>query len=103
MERNSELPCDCKYSCIFNLTRQYMVLLGILFLVQFSISVAALAVGNNQYDSTAASGWCKLKDSDKNDLQKDLSCFGYSAEYLNTTGAGCMGPGSVCPTSKPCF
>jgi len=75
----------------------YMILLGILFIVQFSISVAALAVGNNQYESMADSGWCKLQPSDKNDLQRDFGCYAYKA-ISNKTG-DCYAQGTDCPTT----
>ena len=82
-----------------------MLLLGILFIIQFSISVAALAIGNNQQDSIAAAGWCALSDADKNDLQNAVGCFGFvdlnPANYNSTVPvtALCMAPGSTCPSS----
>lgn len=78
----------------------YMVLIGILFLVQFSISIAALAIGNNSYDSMASSGWCKLKDSDKNDLQRDIGCYGFNTQdNISSTAPStdCTIAGSACP------
>jgi MIP family channel proteins len=76
----------------------YMIFLGILFLVQFAVSIAALAIGNNGYDSMASTGWCKLKDSDKNDLQRDIGCYGFTTQ-VNVTGfsTDCMIPGTACP------
>lgn len=76
----------------------YMVLLGVLFIVQFSISIAALAVGNNQYDSMATSGWCSLADSDKGDLQRDFTCYGFNNETITAANA-CMKGGSSCSTA----
>lgn len=94
-----------------------------LFIIQFSISVAALAIGNNQQDSLASSGWCRLSDPEKNDIQSNGFCFGFqdvdstnfnASLHVNSTAsmtAACMGPGSFCPTgncvlsrcSKICF
>lgn len=83
----------------------YMILLGILFIIQFSISVAALAIGNNQQDSLASSGWCKLTDPDKNDIQLNGNCFGFQdvnrSHYNSSTSNMCMGPGPSCPSG--CF
>jgi len=80
----------------------YMALLGILFIVQFSLSVAALAIGNTQQYSLAKSGWCKLQDSDKNDIQNEGLCFGFDdvnpAAYNSSSSPDyCYRPGTFCP------
>lgn len=89
------------------MTVQYMILLALLFIVQFSVSIAALAIGNNQQDSIAKSGWCSLPDNDKNDIQNAGACFGYlipdPLQFNNTADPNyCMRPGSVCPTGIRC-
>lgn len=85
------------------LIAQYMILLSILFIIQFSVSVAALAIGNNQQDSIASTGWCKLSDPDKNDIQNGGSCFGFQSvnpgDFNSSTSNMCMAPGSACPSS----
>jgi hypothetical protein len=75
----------------------------VLFVIQFSISVAALSIGNSQQDSLAQSGWCALPDSTKIDIQNDGGCFGFldltPSDYwanISITPA-CMVPGSKCP------
>ena len=83
-----------------------MVLLGVLFIVQFSVSIAALAIGNTQQDSIASKGWCALADSDKNDLQRDANCFGFTdvnpgSFNVTTVPNYCMRPGTLCPLSLP--
>jgi hypothetical protein len=84
-----------------------MIFLGLLFIIQFSISVAALAIGNNQQDQIASSGWCKLSDPDKNDIQREGNCFGFQdlnpASFNSTSSDMCMGPGTFCPTSTIFF
>lgn len=75
----------------------YMLLLAILFIIQFSISVAALAIGNNQQDTLAAQGWCGLQDADKVDIQNNANCYGFWSANVSTTRGDCNAPGTAFP------
>lgn len=82
----------------------YMVLLGILFIVQFSVSVAALAIGNTQQYSIVKSAWCSMSDQSKSDIQVDGGCVGFDnlgdPAFINPAAANyCLRPGSICPAT----
>jgi tetraspanin-13/31 len=78
----------------------YILLLGIVFILQFSISIAALAVDHH---TTAADGWCALDDVDRISIQNKIGCYGFQsnrADLFNSTLPDyCMRPGLRCPTT----
>ena len=67
----------------------YIVALSVLFIVQFSISVAALSKSSG---SLAKSGWCDIDDAFKNDLQDAFNCYGF-ADTNPVNSVPCMNPG----------
>jgi tetraspanin-13/31 len=77
-----------------------MLLLTLLFIIQFSISVAALAIGNNQKDTLAAEGWCRLQDPDKVDIQNNANCYGFDNANASKVFTPC-GPGLAFPPGRP--
>eukprot|EP00048_Salpingoeca_helianthica_P015850 m.228962 g.228962 ORF g.228962 m.228962 type:complete len:227 (-) comp17632_c0_seq1:264-944(-) len=78
----------------------YIILLGIVFILQFSISIAALAVDHH---TTAADGWCALDDYDRISVQNKIGCYGFQSNLADNFNATlpdyCMRPGLRCPHS----
>ncbi|EGD83592.1 hypothetical protein PTSG_04200 [Salpingoeca rosetta] len=68
----------------------YMILLGLLFLIQFSSSIAALSISSSQQQSLLESAWCGSSNATKGEIQRHGDCLGF---YTNTTGINsCYGP-----------
>eukprot|EP00043_Microstomoeca_roanoka_P009748 m.92968 g.92968 ORF g.92968 m.92968 type:complete len:232 (-) comp14682_c1_seq1:406-1101(-) len=68
----------------------YMVLLGILFIIQFSASIAALSINKSQQRSLLETAWCHSSDIEKGQIQLNGDCLGF---YTNTTSeADCFAP-----------
>lgn len=74
----------------------YTILLSLLFIIQFSVSIAALTIPEDQRESIAESGWCQLNNEGKNSLQIQFSCYGVDSILTNET---CMAPGEKCPAT----
>ncbi|CAG2168490.1 unnamed protein product [Oppiella nova] len=76
----------------------YMVILFILFVVQFSIACACLAFGSEQQSRVAAKGWNTASKHDQQSAQSFFNCCGYEktskAVTLNSTD---------CPNVKCCM
>ena len=53
-----------------------MILLSLLFVIQFSVSVAVLAFNHAQQYTVLWDGWCGLNDADKNSIQHKFECYG---------------------------
>jgi len=73
----------------------YMVILFILFIVQFSIACACLAFGSDQQTQLAKKGWDTASKENRERAQKYFNCCGFTktSVYLNITD---------CPDVKCC-
>uniref|UniRef100_A0A8C7YFL8 Tetraspanin 13a n=1 Tax=Oryzias sinensis TaxID=183150 RepID=A0A8C7YFL8_9TELE len=63
---------------------QYMVILFMVFVLQFSISCACLALNTEQQNQLLEVGWNKSENTQK-DVEKTLNCCGFSSVNLNQT------------------
>ncbi|CAL9691133.1 unnamed protein product [Knipowitschia caucasica] len=76
----------------------YMVILFLVFIVQFSVSSACLAINRDQQEHLLEVGW-NNSQSTQRDLEKSLNCCGFRAvDYNNTCTATCF-PNHSC---QPC-
>ncbi|XP_050712455.1 tetraspanin-13-like [Eriocheir sinensis] len=79
----------------------YMIVLFIIFIIQFSVACACLAINEDQQSVVAAKGWKKAGDSIRIDAQNLFSCCGYSNENFNLTQEAdhpsCMDIPLCCP------
>lgn len=64
----------------------YMIILFIVFVVQFSVSCACLSLNKDQQNHLLEIGWNKSEDTQR-DVEKTLNCCGYSAFNPNSTCA----------------
>ncbi|KAL0831291.1 hypothetical protein ABMA28_002134 [Loxostege sticticalis] len=64
----------------------YMVILFLLFLVQFSVACACLAVNSDQQEALAEQGWNKVGLDVKEQVQERFQCCGFQSRIHNTTG-----------------
>ncbi|KAM8735419.1 tetraspanin-13-like [Acanthopagrus schlegelii] len=62
----------------------YMMILFAVFVVQFSVSCACLALNKDQQNLLLEVGWNKSEDTQK-DVEKTLDCCGFS--YVNYNGS----------------
>uniref|UniRef100_A0A8C7YEX2 Tetraspanin 13a n=1 Tax=Oryzias sinensis TaxID=183150 RepID=A0A8C7YEX2_9TELE len=62
----------------------YMVILFMVFVLQFSISCACLALNTEQQNQLLEVGWNKSENTQK-DVEKTLNCCGFSSVNLNQT------------------
>ncbi|XP_063362913.1 tetraspanin-13 isoform X1 [Cydia amplana] len=65
----------------------YMVILFLLFLVQFSVACACLAVNSDQQEMLAKQGWNKVNTEVKSQVQEKFQCCGFETNIrpLNAT------------------
>ncbi|XP_072384908.1 tetraspanin-31-A isoform X1 [Diabrotica undecimpunctata] len=55
----------------------YMVILFLLFLIQFSVACACLGVNNEQQTRLAEEGWKRVNNNTRSNVQKVFSCCGF--------------------------
>ncbi|XP_070822504.1 tetraspanin-13-like [Chaetodon trifascialis] len=68
----------------------YMIILFIVFVVQFSVSCACLALNKDQQNHLLEVGWNKSEDTQK-DIEKTLDCCGFSyVDYNGSCAARCF-------------
>ncbi|CAH1774792.1 unnamed protein product [Owenia fusiformis] len=60
----------------------YMIILFLLFLIQFAIACACLAVNTVQQENIATQGWMKSSVSMKTEVQKTFDCCGFKEQNL---------------------
>ncbi|XP_066999235.1 tetraspanin-13 isoform X2 [Anabrus simplex] len=65
----------------------YMLILFLLFLVQFSVACACLAVNMKQQEALAREGWAGISDAVKTDVQKSFVCCGFDSNNNSTTNS----------------
>lgn len=69
--------CNTAYiSTSFSWTQpsQYMVILFLLFLIQFSLAIALLAMTKNNQEDLIKAGWDQVSTETKNDAMKSFEC-----------------------------
>lgn len=57
-----------------------MVILFLLFLIQFSIACACLGVNSEQQELLAQQGWTRVDNSTKNNVQEVFTCCGFDVK-----------------------
>ncbi|XP_005997590.1 tetraspanin-13a [Latimeria chalumnae] len=68
----------------------YMIILFLVFVVQFSVSSACLALNKDQQDHLLEIGWNNSEIA-SGDLERNLNCCGFrTADYNGTCGASCF-------------
>eukprot|EP00042_Codosiga_hollandica_P040429 m.348057 g.348057 ORF g.348057 m.348057 type:complete len:274 (+) comp55864_c1_seq1:878-1699(+) len=80
----------------------YMGLLGLVFVLQVSISIAVLVFSPADQLALVRVGWCDIDDYDKVHIQSKFNCFGFDGSTQNPNAIQqdqkCMFPGMACPT-----
>lgn len=92
----------------------YMIVLALLFLVQFAVACTCLAVNATQQHKLAASAWNKGSDKTREDVMKHFRCCGFEDQDLIGHGDGehlacntipllshCQASDAVCCTGIP--
>lgn len=63
----------------------YMVILFLLFLIQFSVACACLAVNTAQQEALAEQGWIKVGNETRGQVQEVFTCCGFDNTVDKTT------------------
>ncbi|XP_033624477.1 tetraspanin-31-like isoform X1 [Asterias rubens] len=58
----------------------YMVILFLVFLIQFGVSIACLALGNEQRVQLVEASWNHSSIETKSDIQRGLNCCGFTED-----------------------
>ncbi|XP_060525900.1 tetraspanin-31-A isoform X2 [Cylas formicarius] len=58
----------------------YMLILFLLFLIQFSVACACLGVNQSQQEQLAEQGWVRVKNTTKENVQKTFMCCGFDKQ-----------------------
>ncbi|XP_065053564.1 tetraspanin-13-like [Rhopilema esculentum] len=72
----------------------YLVIMSLLFIIQLSVSIAALAVTSDQQHDILKAGWHKAASAkEKSELQTKLDCCGFETVKFNvsSTNPSCSG------------
>ncbi|XP_008279330.1 tetraspanin-13 [Stegastes partitus] len=78
----------------------YMIILFAVFVLQFSVSCACLALNKDQQNRLLEVGWNKSEATQK-DVEKTLNCCGfYHVNYNGSCAASCFN--SPSPSCDPC-
>lgn len=56
-----------------------MIILFLLFLIQFSIACSCLTVNSEQQKQLAEQGWSRVPDSIKGEVQESFVCCGFNS------------------------
>ncbi|XP_069031479.1 tetraspanin-13-like [Embiotoca jacksoni] len=76
----------------------YMMILFVVFVLQFSVSCACLSLNTDQQNHLLEVGWNK-SEATQRDVEKTLNCCGFSnANYSSSCPASCF----TNPTPTPC-
>lgn len=62
-----------------------MAIMVIVFIILFSVSVAALSISSSQQRALLEKGWASLSNKTKEELQQTGGCCGFDKEFENTT------------------
>ncbi|XP_064899568.1 tetraspanin-31-like [Columba livia] len=82
----------------------YMIILGLVFLVQFGVSCSCLAIDRSRQEQLFSSAWHILSNETRAELERRLDCCGLRNRSappaeLPPCPAGCRSvPGARCPT-----
>ena len=68
---------------LFLTNQQFMAVMCLIFIILFSVSVAALAITSNQENTLLRKAWGSFGQSTKKDVQKFGGCCGF--ENMNDT------------------
>ncbi|CAM9606205.1 tetraspanin-31-B-like [Lethenteron reissneri] len=68
----------------------YIVILFLLFIVQFSVSCSCLAFNSSQQETLLKYGWKNLSNRTVGDLEKKLDCCGFFQQKLTECLAACQ-------------
>ncbi|XP_066581315.1 tetraspanin-31 [Prorops nasuta] len=86
----------------------YMLILFLLFLIQFSIACACLAVNTKQQEQLAQEGWARVEPDLKEKVQSTFTCCGFNSTDVDTF-APTLAPDSCanlhlicCPSPEDC-
>ncbi|XP_011137506.1 tetraspanin-13 isoform X1 [Harpegnathos saltator] len=88
----------------------YMLILFLLFLIQFSIACACLAVNTKQQEQLAEQGWLHVDNDLKTKVQNTFNCCGFNSTSAVLNPVSCDEVNKICcptadvdPTScSPC-
>uniref|UniRef100_UPI003AAB3B3A tetraspanin-13b isoform X1 n=1 Tax=Centroberyx gerrardi TaxID=166262 RepID=UPI003AAB3B3A len=82
----------------------YMIILFMVFIVQFSVSSACLAINREQQNQLLEVGW-NNSQSTQRDVEKSLNCCGFKQVDVNgTCDASCVsGPLQTCFPNHSCL
>ncbi|KAK2491674.1 hypothetical protein MC885_007203, partial [Smutsia gigantea] len=80
---------------------QYMIILLLVFIVQFSVSCACLALNQEQQGQLLEVGWNNTASA-RNDIQRNLNCCGFRSFNPNDTClASCIKSSASCSPCAP--
>ena len=65
--------------------RQFMAIMVILFIILFSVSLAALCISSTQRDNLMWKAWKSVSNKTKEEVQNVGDCCGFNATYKNKT------------------
>ncbi|KAK4308921.1 hypothetical protein Pmani_019416 [Petrolisthes manimaculis] len=86
----------------------YMIVLFIIFIIQFSVACACLAINEKQQDVVARQGWISSGEQIQHDAQTFFGCCGYDYHYNDTSNTPIYLPHATCKditnkqTKQPC-
>lgn len=66
-----------------------MIILFMLFLIQFSIACSCLAVNSNQQQQFAEEGWNRVPTEIKDEVQKTFLCCGFNSTESSSDHPSC--------------
>lgn len=90
----------------------YMIILFILFVIQFSISIEALTIDENHERNLARDEWYSVGDGQKAEVQEKFNCCGLNttdSEHPTCTDLPCCGGSGLttvdpnCAKCEPCL
>jgi len=79
----------------------YMIILFCLFVVQFAIACSCLAVNKEQQREFAESGWNRVSDDLKTEVQTTFNCCGFNSTTANDHPSCDIVTKICCPTGSP--
>lgn len=74
----------------------YMLILFLLFLIQFSIACACLPVNTKQQEQLAEQGWKHVGDDLKSKVQTTFNCCGINNATIDKEGPDCSEVNKIC-------
>ena len=57
-----------------------MIIMALLFIIQLSVSIGAIAVSHEQQSKLMEAGWSRMTNKMKSDIQDAKNCCGYKNE-----------------------